>query len=82
LAKNKVIRKPRIPTAKGKIYFKDKKQYNRKKKHKQNKKEIFEENGQWYFWDETWANRFGPYKSYEKADKSLDNYIETFLKER
>jgi hypothetical protein len=36
----------------------------------------------WYFWDETWAHRHGPYPTRAKADeecsryaKSLDNMI-------
>ena len=33
-----------------------------------------DEDGNWHFWDETWANRFGPYSSEEKARKALKAY--------
>jgi len=36
---------------------------------------IFELNGLWYFYDETWANTHGPFSSYEEADKVLKEYI-------
>jgi hypothetical protein len=36
---------------------------------------IHEENGQWYFWDETWANRLGPYPDRATAAGKLDAYI-------
>lgn len=29
----------------------------------------------WYFWDETWANKIGPYESYEEANAALHAYI-------
>ena len=35
---------------------------------------IHEENGKWYFWDETWANKCGPYDSEEDAQIALDKY--------
>jgi hypothetical protein len=35
---------------------------------------IHQEDGQWYHWDETWANRLGPFPDYETAKKSLDDY--------
>lgn len=31
-------------------------------------------NGQWYFWDETWANRHGPYPTRREAEDMLHCY--------
>lgn len=37
---------------------------------------IFRKNdGLWYFSDETWSEEYGPYKTREKAQKSLDKYV-------
>lgn len=33
----------------------------------------------WYFWDETWADRHGPFDSEEKAREALDHYCKTYL---
>jgi hypothetical protein len=33
----------------------------------------------WYFWDETWANRQGPYRTKELAQSSLDYYCREYL---
>jgi len=35
---------------------------------------IHEENGKWFFWDETWADRLGPYDSEKTARKKLKEY--------
>jgi hypothetical protein len=35
---------------------------------------VHEENGKWYFWDETEADRLGPYDSEEEARKRLSDY--------
>ena len=43
---------------------------------------VHEENGQWYFWDETQADRYGPYPSYEEADKWHRQYCEDCLNGR
>lgn len=32
------------------------------------------EDGQWYFWDETWANRCGPYPTEEVAQQRATDY--------
>lgn len=37
-------------------------------------KVIHEEGGKWYFWDETWADRCGPYESREQCQKALHDY--------
>ena len=33
----------------------------------------------WYFWDETWAYRFGPYLTQDQANVSLDKYVKEVL---
>jgi ABC-type ATPase with predicted acetyltransferase domain len=37
---------------------------------------IFEENGQWFFWDETWSDPYGPYASRKEAVEALRKYID------
>jgi hypothetical protein len=29
-----------------------------------------------YFWDETWTEKFGPYDDYAKAREGLDTYVQ------
>lgn len=36
---------------------------------------IFEENGEWYFWNETWSDKHGPYTSRAKAEEELTWYM-------
>lgn len=38
---------------------------------------VFEENGAWFFWDETWGNKYGPYASKELAQSELQKYAES-----
>jgi len=33
-----------------------------------------ETDSQWYFWDEVWADRYGPYTTEEECRKSLASY--------
>lgn len=33
----------------------------------------------WYYYDETWAHRYGPFDTSEEAAASLRNYLETQL---
>ncbi len=40
---------------------------------------IHEESGSWYFWDETWGYRHGPYATREEATKELDRYCKEVL---
>jgi len=40
---------------------------------------IHQEGDSWYFWDETWAFRYGPYKTREEAERELDRYCKTVL---
>ena len=39
-------------------------------------KPVHKEDGKWYFFDETWSDRFGPYLSEEEANKKLKEYCE------
>lgn len=36
---------------------------------------LFEENGEWYFWNETWFDKHGPYPSRVKAEEELTWYM-------
>ena len=40
---------------------------------------IHQHNGKWYFFDETWTNRVGPYTTKEDAKVALKNYVENVL---
>ena len=35
---------------------------------------VHEEEGKWYFWDETWGYRYGPYRDEEQARASMKDY--------
>lgn len=35
---------------------------------------VFQDDGSWFFWDETWVYFLGPYYSYESAVESLYSY--------
>ena len=36
---------------------------------------VFEwEDGQWFFWDETWSQSYGPYETEWKAREALHRY--------
>lgn len=35
---------------------------------------LFYENACWYFWNETWDYRYGPFECQEDAQKALDEY--------
>jgi len=37
------------------------------------------DNGKWYFYDETWADEYGPYDSEEQANAKLKEYCEKVL---
>lgn len=36
----------------------------------------------WWFYDETWADRHGPFPDREKAEQELESYVETLDRER
>lgn len=40
---------------------------------------IHEENGKWYFWDEVWVDRYGPYDTEEECKEALDRYCREVL---
>ncbi len=42
---------------------------------------IHEEAGQWYFWDETWSERLGPFDTEEIARNKLKAYCERLNRE-
>lgn len=35
---------------------------------------VFEEDGKWWFWGETWIKKYGPYDSKEKVARALWTY--------
>lgn len=37
---------------------------------------VHEDEGQWWFWDETWADRMGPFVDEEAARKALVVYCD------
>lgn len=39
-------------------------------------KAIFKEDGQWFFWDETWSESHGPYETDKEAANALTDYCE------
>lgn len=38
-----------------------------------------DESGRWWFWDESWAWRLGPYESEEQAREELKRYVREVL---
>lgn len=38
---------------------------------------IFEKDGQFWFWDETWAHALGPYLTRDEAQARLQEYAES-----
>ena len=36
-----------------------------------------QEDGKWYFYDETWADTLGPYDTKEECEAALHKYAET-----
>lgn len=41
---------------------------------------VHREGTKWWFWDETWADRLGPYESEGIAREALDQYVKEYLK--
>lgn len=37
---------------------------------------IFAEDKSWFYWNETWTDKFGPFRSEELARASLKLYVE------
>jgi hypothetical protein len=37
---------------------------------------VHEEVGKWWFWDETWADRLGPFDTELQARERLEEYID------
>ena len=42
---------------------------------------VFKRGRGWYFWNETWSDAHGPYKTEEQARKRLEDYCEDLLAE-
>lgn len=40
---------------------------------------LFQDNGKWYFWDETWAQFLGPYDNEFQAKQASDEYFQVYL---
>lgn len=38
---------------------------------------VFYENNEWYFWDETWIEKYGPYDTEAEANSACVQYAET-----
>lgn len=36
---------------------------------------VFVDGSGWWFWDETWANRIGPYASRKKTETAMRDYL-------
>ena len=43
------------------------------------RKIIIEKDGAWWFWDETWTDLIGPYKSEKDAKKHFKDYCRKYL---
>ncbi len=39
-------------------------------------KAVHKDDGQWWFWDECWADRYGPYESEEQANAACSEYAD------
>ena len=37
--------------------------------------------GKWYWWDETWSEKTGPYDSYDQAESDCSDYCESLFSE-
>ena len=37
---------------------------------------VHKHEGKWYFWDEVWANRIGPYDSMIEAEIKMEEYFD------
>jgi hypothetical protein len=40
---------------------------------------VHEENGKWYFWDEAWADRYGPFDTEKECRDGLEMYCATLF---
>jgi hypothetical protein len=39
------------------------------------------ENGKWYFWQECWSDKYGPFLTKEETEAALKYYCNTVLSE-
>ena len=42
---------------------------------------VHQDDDKWYFYDETWTDRYGPYDTEEIARTKLAQYVDSFLGE-
>lgn len=42
-------------------------------------KDVFQDNGKWYFWDETWTQFLGPYDNESQAKQACEEYYQVYL---
>lgn len=40
---------------------------------------IHREDGKWWFWDECWCTKYGPFDSREEAQMGLNQYVKHYL---
>jgi len=40
---------------------------------------VHQEDGKWFFWEETWAHRQGPFDTEKEARETLDRYCREVL---
>lgn len=40
-------------------------------------KPVHEHDGSWFFYDETWSDRYGPYSSEKEAEEACSRYAKT-----
>jgi len=40
---------------------------------------VFQDDEGWWFWNEIWADKYGPYETEEKARRALSEYVEKYL---
>lgn len=40
---------------------------------------VFQMDGLWFFWDETWAHKYGPFRTEQEARKQLGDYYDNVL---
>lgn len=43
---------------------------------------VHEYEGQWYFWNEVWADRCGPFKTEEEANEKLLEYLDFLMRNK
>ena len=60
-------------------YEEVKKEYKMDEQEKIKRDPVHQHDEHWWFWDETWANRVGPYPSYKESEMALSRYAMSYL---